>query len=376
MSLNLLKEAYISHYGNPDYLLRLESSSADIQPEVLETAFLFPIEEEDLFVTTLTTLGLSLVNKNNYDKPIELVIDVLGKLSSSDCDLLGNAVANLIWQVSLAKDGFRENCLFRNIDIPIFQLMSDTLVIDRGYGNPEFIENTNPPVRLLEIVPIHTDEANALEAIYPPELRMISLIRAVKDRTDPNRESVDIVLQVIIDIWTRLESWYERESSRMYARMMEGASEEDIRNLEETISLSLPDDFVNSLKQHNGNHEFYDAYEYLSTEKIHELWSMMNQLKNEGRFNDFEIDPQGINIIQNTWWDSRWIPFAADSGGNLICIDLNPEINGIHGQIIYHERSQGPLVSPCQSFLEWLWLYSQNLISGKYEVDNSGFIHT
>ena len=101
---------------------------------------------------------------------------------------------------------------------------------------------------------------------------------------------------------------------------------------------------------------------------------MMNELKEEGTFISYKVKESNRGIIKDIRWHSHWIPFALDSGGNSICIDLSPDKNGIYGQIIYHEKEEGPLIGNQKSFFEWLQTYQQDLYRGAYFVDKDGFI--
>jgi cell wall assembly regulator SMI1 len=179
--------------------------------------------------------------------------------------------------------------------------------------------------------------------------------------------------ELIIGIWQDIKEWYKIHAPQRLEDLMDGISKTEIIELEQKIGFSLPEDYKASLKIHNGDCHISD-YNYLSGDSVIYQWLMMKELLEEGKFSDFKINYPEKNIIQNTWWDLKWIPFAEDSGGNMICIDMNPGINGIEGQIIYMEINEGPIPSKYKSFLDWLESYKNDLYDNLYEVDEEGYI--
>jgi cell wall assembly regulator SMI1 len=120
------------------------------------------------------------------------------------------------------------------------------------------------------------------------------------------------------------------------------------------LGIKLPEYYIESLKIHNGG-GYFDSYEYLSIKGVLSWWTILNTLLAEGKFQNRKVKsyPQRI---QKSWWDKKWIPFAADSAGNLLCIDLNPGKDGTNGQLIYFEQQDGsgPLPSSEETFVSWL----------------------
>ena len=184
--------------------------------------------------------------------------------------------------------------------------------------------------------------------------------------------------QIITDIqalWNDIENWYENNAPKRLQDLMDGASQEEIRCFETTIGFSLPNDYLASLSIHNGYVDI-NSYSYISIDESLRKWLMMKGLSEEGAFKDFEPHHPHRNKIQNTWWCLGWIPFAEDGSGNMICIDITPDINGVVGQIIYMEiQGEGPIASQFRSFFEWLESYRNDLYEGRYEVGEEDFLH-
>jgi cell wall assembly regulator SMI1 len=372
MNLTELHTAYKEQYGEPDYLFSVFAEDKQVKPNRLDIVYDFPIEEEERYATTLTTLGMATYPMSSPCENAELVMDILGQWSREDYDKFGKVLANLVWNRLKTGLHFAPNMVIKNSCMPFFDKMSCLFVMDYGHSDPEWLEGIDPVVRLLEVVPIYESEANTLERIEET-MRTTVFVQAKGNWDNPNRKPILLFKAAINTVWGKIERWYNEEAPIAYQRLKKGASEEEIKELEEKMELVLPEDFVASLLIHNGGGGFHD-YEYLSIDQIYKFWSMMNELKEEGAFASYEIKETNRGIIKDTWWHSHWIPFALDSGGNSICIDLSPEKKGTYGQIIYKEKEEGPLISNQKSFFEWLWAYQQDLYRGCYFVDKDGFI--
>ena len=372
MNLEQLYVAYHQEYGKPDYLLSVCADNEQITPKKLDIVYRFSIEEEEKYTTSMMTLGLATVRMTDGVETAELVMDVLGKYSHADYNILGKALVDLVWSRLQLGLSFTPNSVLNGISIPFFGKMNYLFVMDWGHSNPEWLEGVTPPVRLLEIVPIYASEADTLERINP-NLRTTVFVQAKGDWSNPKREQVLLLQAAIKNVWNRLEKWYEQNAPVVYQRLNAGVSEQEIKNLEYRMGIRLPDDFLASLIAHNGGIEFHD-YEYLTIDRLYQIWSMMNELKAEKAFDGYKMAETNQGMIQDTWWDSHWIPFAVDSEGNSICIDLFPGENGTPGQIIYMEKHEGPIISEYKSFFEWLWNYQQDIYRGYYRVNQDGLI--
>jgi cell wall assembly regulator SMI1 len=171
--------------------------------------------------------------------------------------------------------------------------------------------------------------------------------------------------------WKDIEKWYGENTPNLLQSLQPGASEQQLNDFETRVGFSLSKDYWASLKIHNGNVYVHD-YCYLSLEGVLVNWEIMTNLVKRGDFDDRSSLGQGV--IQNVWWHSKLIPFAEDSAGNQLCIDMSPGPDGVLGQIVYYETEEGLLVSPYTSFLEWLTNYRDELYQGMYKVED-GFLY-
>jgi cell wall assembly regulator SMI1 len=176
----------------------------------------------------------------------------------------------------------------------------------------------------------------------------------------------------IAALWEAIEAWFRDHGVGAVEQLQRGATDRRIEAFETEAGVSLPADYRASLGVHDGDATLHD-YDYLSLDRVKGKWSMMSELLDDGAFDDKE--PEGSEgVIRKVWWHRKWIPFAADSAGNLLVIDLAPGRRGKKGQIVRMETATGPEPTGVDSFLEWLRRYRSDLESDQYRVDEYGYL--
>lgn len=133
-------------------------------------------------------------------------------------------------------------------------------------------------------------------------------------------------------------------------------------------------DLIHSFSVHDGNCDLSD-YTYITYSHSLSLWRDMNRYMKEGIFDGRTVDPGHGDLIKCEWWNPGWIPFAEDSGGNLLCVDNSPGPKGVKGQIIRFETDFGPGSTEFESLAAWLEDYAAMLSVGKLAVDEDGYIY-
>lgn len=150
-------------------------------------------------------------------------------------------------------------------------------------------------------------------------------------------------------LWERLEQHLISHNPGLSAELNPGTTLELIRALEIALGQNLTADFVESLLLHDGQRGcalpvFY-GYRFLSCDEIQQQWKMWTNLLNAGKFKRFKADPQ--TGIQHVWWHPAWVPFAATSEGDCLCLDLAPDAGGVCGQVIgvWHDDEVRELIA-------------------------------
>ncbi len=379
MDLQQLHQAYQQWWGKPDYVLSIVApNQGDIpkqfDPKRLDIVYYFSEDIAEEFVTNIATVGMATYQMNSPSSRAELMLDIDIGISRSNYKKLGRGLANLVWNCLSRGLSFVPNEAIRDISLPLFEKMNSLFVMDLwGYQGPQWLPNIETDVTVLRVVPIYESEVEQIEQIEVT-IRTLVFEQAIKNSSNPDREPVRLLTEATRKIWQGLEIWLQENAPKVCENFAPGASADDIKTLEERIGMSLPEEFTAYLMVHNGQ-MWFGSYEYLNTERIYKAWSLMNELKNEQVFSKphHQIDPVSEGIIKNTWWDWHWIPFGEDGCGNMLCIDLDPDVNGRVGQVIYWEKYQGPLPAGYQSFFAWFRSLEEGL--GRYYlVDKDGQI--
>jgi cell wall assembly regulator SMI1 len=172
-------------------------------------------------------------------------------------------------------------------------------------------------------------------------------------------------------LWESFESWLKIHCTECLSQLKPPATSTEIEILEKHLHVTLPSDFIDFLKIHNGQipDDFWliKGSELLSSERIMDEWSVWNDLWLDNTFE--ENTTQRDNGVKDDWWNPKWIPFTYDGSGNHLCIDLDPASNGTYGQIIemWHDDEYRPIVA--KSFTQWFQTYTKELQNGKYYYD-------
>lgn len=155
--------------------------------------------------------------------------------------------------------------------------------------------------------------------------------------------------------WKRLEAWLAAHEPAMLADLGAPATHAELTQFEQPLGLALDADFVNCMRIHNGQKGraggLFDGYHYLPIRKILMSWETWRDLSAEG---DFDGRVAQVDFgIRETWWCSDWIPFAANGGGDFLCLDMAPGRSGESGQVIqvFHDMPQRVLLA--SSFGAW-----------------------
>jgi cell wall assembly regulator SMI1 len=180
-------------------------------------------------------------------------------------------------------------------------------------------------------------------------------------------------------LWNKFEVWLSEHWPEGLAGLNPPATDQQIAELEKSLRVVLPEDYVTCLKIHNGQSQeiggLFDGSEFLSTDEILVQWSVWKELLDSGEFAGINSDP--ATGVKNDWWNARWIPFTHNGGGDHLCLDLAPETSGSSGQVIamWHDSSERELVAP--NFGTWFKSYAKSVFSGEfvYSDDYGGLIN-
>lgn len=155
--------------------------------------------------------------------------------------------------------------------------------------------------------------------------------------------------------WERLEAWLKANNPALLADLNPPATDAEIRELEQKLGVTLPADFVECLKVHNGQKGgadwLFSGLEFLSSRRILDEWAIWKDLLDGGDFDGAEAEPgAGIKPV---WWSPKWIPFTYNGAGDHLCLDLDPSSQGRSGQVITLWHDDGARKKKADSLAQW-----------------------
>jgi cell wall assembly regulator SMI1 len=179
------------------------------------------------------------------------------------------------------------------------------------------------------------------------------------------------------ELFNKFKNWLIENYEDGFNDLNPPATDDEMSILESSLGLSLPKDFVDCLKVHNGQGNkaggLFDGAEFLSTSRILDEWKVWKGLLDGGDFDGCKSEPD--KCIKDDWWNQKWIPFTYNGAGDHYCIDTDPASFGVLGQVItmWHDSGERELLA--NSFLSWFSNYVAAILEGKYAYsDDYGFI--
>ncbi|WP_132833215.1 SMI1/KNR4 family protein [Pseudomonas sp. JUb52] len=164
-------------------------------------------------------------------------------------------------------------------------------------------------------------------------------------------------------LWQQLENHLSTHNPELLADLNPPATDAQIRELENTLGMQLPADFVACLKIHDGQKGaadwLFNGREFMSSKKIMKRWAICKDLLDEGDFE--EAEAKAHPYVKDVWWSVKWVPFTYNGSGDHLCVDMEPRSGGTQGQIIevWHDYASRNVIS--DSFSQWFASYVHGL---------------
>ncbi len=185
-------------------------------------------------------------------------------------------------------------------------------------------------------------------------------------------------------IWDKILEQLRQISSDIYASVGPPAGLSQIRLLEETVGVTLPQDFCGYLSALNGQKDTEEQtrdrnrelpllgyHPFLSISGMIETWDMMNELFSK------EAEPLewvAEDKIRPYIWRRHWIPFTEYEGSQYLILDCDPGKNGTYGQVFLWCSSMDYSEIVADSFEEFSKEILARLIEKRFEVSEFGTI--
>ena len=174
--------------------------------------------------------------------------------------------------------------------------------------------------------------------------------------------------------WNRIVAWLQLNAPSLVNQINKPASIKELDKFQGQLGIELPADFCEFYKLVNGaeyvgifladNNLTFDP---MTLKEIYRTRRDLNGLLKTGDFDDGE--PQSAQGIADVWWNTNWIPFGENGGGDYCCIDLAPTDQGHVGQVITHDHETGQHFLLAHSLTDYLSRCADLLESNAYEYD-------
>ena len=215
--------------------------------------------------------------------------------------------------------------------------------------------------------------------------------------------------------WDRIDSWAEENYPELFDQLGEGATANDLNDLEHQLDCSLPQDVRESIMAHDGQERggmptgIIFGSMLMDCEEIVQEWDQWRRVNHQflletsvsspsipsrafggsGEASSSKQDSAAApeprnewrqdliskqdcvppNSVQKAYAHAGWIPLVRDWGGNNLAVDLAPGPGGRWGQIILFGRDYDTKYVVARSWASFLALVADDLNSGKWYVD-------
>lgn len=149
------------------------------------------------------------------------------------------------------------------------------------------------------------------------------------------------------------------------------ATEEELRQTEEELGFALPLELRELYLIHNGEKDegtgLFFGLPFLSLEGMLSEWRVWAELEEE-----YALEG-GHHSVPAGWIKERyinryWLPISKDWGGNNIGIDLDPDENGIRGQVINFGRDEEVKYVIARQTAHFLQFIRDTVMEGNYTL--------
>ena len=173
----------------------------------------------------------------------------------------------------------------------------------------------------------------------------------------------------------KIENWLRENANKIFELSLQSpATENEIKELENTIEKVLPNDFKELYLWHNGLNDeenfgslFYGMdffpIDKIITEYLDKKENYSSQTTSLEKY-DKQIDPSNIYNID-------WIKFAFDGGSTSLYLDLAPSNDGKYGQVIFIDEEYETGILVANSTTELVLNLREDLGNNLYLLDEN-----
>ncbi|MCD6065905.1 MAG: protein involved in beta 3-glucan synthesis [Bacteroidetes bacterium] len=362
-TLKALLKGYKNLYGTPDTIIETDPGNKN----AIQLVVYDPVPEDEIFDSAVCSAGFSNLSKVHS---IEFRLEVKGKLTKTTVKEIGEFFKQ-IFELLEKEKRIHTTKVYNHLTIPLFKGMKSCMIIDSSYMSMEFLDEKNEKGRVLSLIPMFEKEGAELEKMNPGfSERIVASVRELL--RDPSRKPTSVVGERMYEIWGKVADWYVEQGVSEAEVLRKAVKSKDRKagdELEKALGFELLPDFKVSIDLINRKPKL-KIYYSSTVKSIIDFWQSMNKMNAEGKFNGALHKLRGNPAIQQVWWHEKWVPFAMDSFGSHLVIDMAPGPDGEVGQVLLHDTIEGPLHTGFDSFFTWLDAYYTGLYTDEYIVED------
>ena len=166
----------------------------------------------------------------------------------------------------------------------------------------------------------------------------------------------------------KVTEWLSDNAPKIVEALQGPASQEKFIELESLVGKNLPESLVSLYQAYNGiDPEMYANFAYgiplLSIEQSIEQLAGVDSPRD-----DIKLRHCDKGIKGSYTFGKLRIPIADDAGTCIMCVDLDPDIDGVSGQVILIDHESGVALKLADSVGDCIESFASDLISGKYTL--------
>ncbi|HEY1065229.1 MAG TPA: SMI1/KNR4 family protein [Pirellulales bacterium] len=179
------------------------------------------------------------------------------------------------------------------------------------------------------------------------------------------------------NVWTRIETWLSEHAPHALAELCDPAEAADLDWAEKAIGATLPASVRESYLIHDGADgvAFLGYWDFLSLGEMVATWKRIKEAYDAGYFAAPGEPLEGTGVahgpVRPQGWNPKWIPFA-ERDEVFVCLDLDPDQEGVVGQLLLWDPSSPERELVAESFEGWWQTFADELESGERALDADG----
>ena len=153
---------------------------------------------------------------------------------------------------------------------------------------------------------------------------------------------------------SRVDQWLAEHRPEFHAGLRPGATTDQLRDFEARFGIALPTTFKIIYGWHDGQEESCTA-----SLQRNRMFMSLGDIASTKEMLDGMIE---TDFDDPEWWQTSWVPFLANGGGDYLCVDVND------GRIVAFWHADGDRKAVHSGLEDWLRGLHTSMADGTYRV--------